>query len=116
MKDIAKMNFSEFCEYLDGEGYNRFDPVLSYDEFTVYLDIETGKYYFLEGGEGDADEFFEVELAAVLLYDENHDIKLKKGETLQHLFNCCACGEEVTDEGIKYMWFSRVDAEEEEDE
>ncbi len=115
MKEIAKMNFSEFCEYVNGEGYERFDPILSYDEFTVYSDLETGRYYYLEGGENDADEFFEVELAASLYYDVNHDIKLKRGETLDYLFDCCVCGENITDDNIQYLWFKCKETEEDED-
>ena len=112
MKDIAEMNYSEFCEYLNGEGYDRFEPVLSYDEFAVYLDRETGRYYYLEGGENDADEFYEVELVATLFYNVNNDIRLERGETLDYLFDCCVCGEYITDDNIQYRWFKRKETKE----
>ncbi len=104
-KDIAQMDYSEFCEYLNGEGFDRFEVLLEYDDFTVYQDKKTSRFYYLEGGENDADEFFEVELAAVLVYDINHDIKLGQNETLELFFDCCVCGEQIFDDCIKYFWF-----------
>ncbi len=115
MKDISKMNYSEFCKYLEGEGYDRFEPILSYDEFAVFLDIETDRYYYLEVGEDDADEFFELDLAAILCYDEEHDIKIKKGERLSYFFDCCACGEYITDNNIQYLWFKKKESRKDED-
>ncbi len=111
MIDIAQMTYSEFCEYLDGDGYDRFEAILSYDTFAVYWDTDTERYYYLEGGENDASDFYEVELAATLRYDADHDIKLPKGEDLHHLFDCCACGEEICNDRINYLWFKKKDKE-----
>lgn len=102
--DISKMTYSEFCEYYDGEGYDRFEHILACDEFGVYKDKETEKYYYLEGGENDASDFFEVKLIAGLTYS----IEDESDATMANLFDCCCCGEYASDENIQYLWFDRV--------
>lgn len=106
--DIAKMNFSEFCEYVDGDGCDEVELILYYDYlFEIYREIKTGRYFYLEASENDASEFFEVELAASLCYDVNHDLQIKDCEELSRLFDCVACGERVCDDRIEYLWFAR---------
>lgn len=110
MKKVSDMNYSEFCEYLDGDGYDKFETILEYDEFCVYREIATGKYFYLEGGENDASDFFEVEPIATLIYDVNHDINEEDvQEHLIGLFECSCCGEYVKDDCIEYIWFQQVE-------
>ncbi len=106
-KDPSEMDYSEFCEYLDGEGYDRFEVILTYDDFTVYRETSTGRYFYLEGGENDASDFFELELSATLRYDELHDLQVKDGTILSTLFSCDVCGERVLDDRIEYLWFAK---------
>ena len=110
--NIKEMSYSDFCEYLDGDGYDRFESILAYDEFCVYKDKETNKYYYLEGGENDACDFFEVIVVARLIYDINHDINQDNIESLFNLFECCCCGEYVTDDKIEYLWFEEIKSKE----
>lgn len=92
---------------MDGDGYDKFDVILSYDDFTVYRETATGRYFYLEGGENDASEFYELELAAVLKYDVIHDLRVRDGTILSTLFQCAVCGERVLDDCIEYLWFVR---------
>lgn len=111
VEDFSGISYSEFCEYFSeyfSDNLDRFHLILDYEyNFFVYLDKETGKYYCLECSENDASDFFEVYPVAVLNYTIIHDIKIKDGEELSRLFDCCVCGEEVTDDEIRYWWFER---------
>ena len=110
MKEIKDMTYSEFCEYIDGDGYDRFEHILGYDDFSVYKDAADDKYYYLEEGENDASDFFEVELIAQLTYSGEHDLKLPSqhaGERMSVMFDCDCCGEQVRDDDIVYLWFKR---------
>lgn len=111
-KKIADMTYSEFCDYIDNtlEGDDRMDVVLGYDDFTIYEDLYHGGYYYLEGGENDASDFFEVELVARLTYSAEHDLilpKHKNEEIMHTLFDCDVCGENVLGDRIEYLWFKK---------
>ncbi len=109
-KDISKMDYSEFCQFL-AENDERFNIVLRYDDFTVYYDKQDNKFYYLEGGEDDASDFFEVEKICYLVYSAKNDLQIpheKAGEVLHSLFESDICGEAVFEDYIEYMWFKRV--------
>lgn len=107
IEDLSKMSYFEFSKYLSNKP-DRFQLILDYEyNFFVYMDKKTGRYYYLECPESDTSDFFEVYPVAVLNYTAIHDIRLKNGEELSRLFDCCICGEEVTDEKIRYWWFER---------
>ncbi len=110
-KDIAQMDYSEFCEYLNGEGFDRFEIILDYDFFTIYQEQESGRYFYLEESENDAYGFCEMELVACLLYDVKKDIQLKENETLDYLFDCTICGERFLGDRREYLWFNNKNAE-----
>lgn len=104
--DVSTMSYSDFCVALEEEDLDRFRAVLVEDEFYVFKDEHTGRYYFFERNDvNDASDFFEVYPVSSLTYDVNHDIKVKDGAKLASLFDCVCCGEEVSDETIKYWWF-----------
>ena len=108
IKDISKMSYSEFCEAVNL--MDNLVPVLIYSDFIVYTDTITGRYFYLECGENDASDFFELELVARLVYDINHDLSInhnEAGSTLSALFECDCCGEVVCDQAIYYLWFKR---------
>lgn len=109
-KDLTEMNFSEFCEYIDGEGCDTVEQVLYYENmFEIYREKETGRYFYLESAEDDASDFFEVSLAAQLLYDDDHDLLVKDGAELSKMFDCVVCGERACDNHIEYLWFAKKD-------
>ena len=89
---------------------DRFTLILEYDDFQVWLDTETKKFYYLEGGINDASECYEVKIIAQLKYDVKHDLQIDHataGQLLHELFRCDCCGEHVHAEGIEYLWFER---------
>lgn len=94
-------NYSELLEYIDNN--DNVKHILNYDNFAV-VEIDNEFWYF-EQGENDCDEFYKVELIAELIYDIENDIKIKTGDELHKLFDCDCCGECITDEDIRYMWF-----------
>ena len=93
-------NYSDFCRWLaDSDEYN---AILEYDDWSVVL-LKDGRYFYYEHlVEGDSDSFFQVVPIADLHYSVLNDIKLGKGETLDYLFDCDICGEQVKDEEIVY--------------
>ena len=108
-KEIWQMTQKEFSVYVKGQWFDRFEQVLDYEDFSVYKDKESGKYYYLEESENGAGKFFQVELIARLEYSKVHDINENADtEHLIHLFDCCCCGEYVSDNAIEYLWFDRV--------
>ena len=109
-KKIGEMTYSEFCLLLSEDIDDRFWVVLDYEDFKVFEDMEYGGYYYLEGGENDASDFFEVEKIACLEYSAEHDLMLpshKVGSILSTLFDADVCGEQVLDDSIEYLWFKR---------
>lgn len=108
--DVSKMTYSDFCEYADGEGYDRLVCVIAYDDFCVYKDKHTGRHYYLESGENDASDFFELEIIAWLRYDESNDLNSEvDGGCMSKLFpSCICCGEyKYPDGGKQYLWFRK---------
>lgn len=105
--NIATLGYSGFCTLLSEDTEDRFRVILDYDDFQVWEDTETHGYYYLERDENDASDFFEVVLVAVLTYSSIHDINEKNGERLSELFDCCCCGECVSDDKIEYLWFEQ---------
>lgn len=104
------MNFQELCELLSNDTRNRFELILSYDDFAIWKDSTNEKYYYLEGGINDASECYEVVVVARLQYDVLHDLQIEHkgaGELLHQLFVCDCCGEHIYDIGIEYLWFER---------
>lgn len=106
-KDIANMSYSEFTQLLADDAEDRFKIILDYEDFDVYLDKVTLRYFYLEKSENDASDFFELELIATLNYSVVNDLKIKDGAVLSTFFDCDVCGENVEDKGITYLWFKR---------
>lgn len=108
IKDYSKMTYSEFCEA--ASSIETLVALLIYEDFCVYTDTISGRTFYLEQGENDASDFFELELVAKLTYDINHDLIINHdnaGDVLCQLFDCDCCGEVVVDKAIHYMWFKR---------
>ena len=106
------MTYTQMCKLLSDDIDNRFELILGYDDFQVWLDTVTKKYYYLEGGINDASECYEVKIIAQLQYDIKHDLQIDHitaGQILHELFLCDCCGEYVHDEGLEYLWFDRCD-------
>ena len=105
------MNYQEMCRLLSEDIVDRFILILGYDDFQVWLDSKTEKYYYLEGGINDASVCHEVKIIAKLKYDVRHDLQIDHitaGQILHELFLCDCCGEYVHDEGIEYLWFDKI--------
>lgn len=104
----TRTSYSEFCQKLSEDICERYKLILGYDDFAVYQDRNTLKYYYLEGGENDASDFYEVELIATLSYSVINDLKIKgadAGIIMAQLFDCDVCGEHISDKQIEYLWF-----------
>lgn len=111
MEKLHFKTYSELCQFIDEvEGEIYIDKecycVLDYYDFKVYRCNH--QYFFKEIGVNDADRFCELELIAELEYSEEHDLRIKDAETLHSLFDCDVCGEQVTDDYIRYLWFKEV--------
>ena len=103
------MTYTKLCRLLDEDTDDRFSLILGYDDFQVWLDTKTKRYYYLEGGINDASDCFEVEIIARLKYDVKHDLQIDHataGQILHELFLCDCCGEYVHDKSIEYLWFA----------
>ena len=96
-KDFAEMSYSEFCEWLDlSDEFVEFP--LSYDEWAV---VQIGERYFFYTSpvESASCEFYEVELVATLNHDINHELNLKRGESISDVFECDMCGKKCVTMG-----------------
>ncbi|MEG2086126.1 MAG: hypothetical protein RR054_04450 [Clostridia bacterium] len=102
-----KLKFNDYSElslYID-EHYNEVEDIISYDNFSI---TKIGEQYFYmeESIEGDAEEFYEVEVIAELKYSIENDLNNEAtGASLAAMFECDCCGEYVTEDCIKYLWF-----------
>ncbi len=100
--------YSDIILALDGDP--EWECVLYYtDLFEIWRDPD-GKFWYLESSlEGDADEFFEVEIVARMEYSIENDIARGKDIYLHELFESDCCGEtDVLDDGrIFYYWFKQ---------
>ena len=107
------MSFSTYqglIEAINNDIDGLFELVLDYSDFQVFRDTASGRYYYVECGENDADEFFEVECVATLYYDITHDLQIdlaEAGSILSQLFDCDICGEAVLEDHFEYLWFKR---------
>lgn len=107
VEDFSGMPYSEFSKYLCNNS-DRFYIILDYDwDFFVYKDMKTKKYYYFETLANGASVSLEVYPVAVLEYTVMHDVQSEDGDELEELFDNFVCGEEVTDDGIRYWWFGR---------
>lgn len=105
MSDFSKMTYSEFC-LLISENDEKVEYVLEYDNFSV-VKISEKYYYYDHEEEADSDDFYEVEVVAKLYYSIVNDLKAEG--TLDYMFECCVCGEQVLDDKIIYWWFKAID-------
>lgn len=110
-KDYSKYSYAEFCNAIDED--DNLELILDYEDFCVWRDTLTGRYFYIETGENDASEFCELNLIAKLTYDVNNDLLVepyKSGEIMGKLFNNDCCGEHITDDFIECMWFKEASA------
>ena len=108
-KDYSKYSYAEFCNAIDED--DNLELILDYEDFCVWRDTLTGRYFYIETGENDASEFCELRLVAKLTYNVNNDLLVepyKSGEIMGKLFNNDCCGEHITDDFIECMWFKEV--------
>lgn len=111
MRDIKELTYSEFTQLVDEDTEGRFQLILNYNDFQVYKETSTGRYFYIECGENDASDFEEVKLVACLTYDINNDLAFthENAEFMLHtLFDCNICGETINDDAIKYLWFKII--------
>ncbi len=106
MKDIAEMNYSEFTQFLDGEGFARLEHIYDEEYFSIYLDKPTGRYFYLEGGENDASEFYELTLLARLELQVKFDICDAENE-LNYEFKAEIHAERTLGDRHEHFWFDR---------
>lgn len=106
----ASMSYAEFCSATNDNDQLILVLDEPYLEFQVWYDIPTQSYWYLEVGKNDASEFFEVEPIAELAYTVTAD--LRDDAEPSELFDCDCCGEYVTDDGISYVWFKKVERSE----
>lgn len=102
MKQLEKGESEVILDYAD-ENWD--------DGWLVVQDVKTHEYTYVNFDE-DEPEVYQVKLIASLAYDILHDVN-DDGSTLEGLFSNCCCGEQVTDDEIRYLWF---DYEEEDNE
>ena len=75
MKDYKNMSYSDFCELISDDIDENLELLLdcSSDGFLIYHDKKENRYFYLEYAEGDASEFFELDLVATLEHDLRFD-------------------------------------------
>lgn len=108
-KDYSKYSYAEFCNAIDED--DSLELILNYEDFCIWRDKLTGRYFYIETGENDASEFCELRLVAKLTYDANNDLLVKPskcGEIMSNLFDCDCCGEYVADDHVEYVWFKET--------
>lgn len=72
----------------------------------IYKHIPSERYFYVEDyGEDGMINAVEVELAAYMRYDENHDVKVRP--MLDVIFTNDCCGEYIGNGFIEYRWFVR---------
>lgn len=101
---MKNLTYSEFCLWID-ENDDKVEYILEYDDWSVVL-IDGHYYYYEHEVEGDSDEFYEVQPIAQLYYNIVNDIKTT--DSLDDLFDCDVCGEQVCDDELVYWWFKEV--------
>lgn len=105
MKDISDMNYSEFCLFVDGIENDYVESVICTDDYIIYHDTKNNRYYYLEAGENDASEFYELDLVATL---ECH-LRFDTNEIdYENLFESdCGGFIYVDNNHIRYYWFKK---------
>lgn len=105
---FAKFNtYNEFMKFI-ADNTDEIQYILDYDDFAVVEiinDIGLHEYWFYSNEE---ETYCKVEIMAELTYDVNNDLQIKDETILHTLFDCYCCGEQVKDNGIKYLWFKAV--------
>ena len=105
-KDYSKMSFTEFNFAIDED--DNLSLVIDSDDWQIWRDIESNRYFYIETGINDASDFYEVVPLAKLDYSIIYDIQCDK-ETLINMFDSYDfSGEEVTNDKITYWWFIRA--------
>ena len=108
MLDYTKMTFTEFNNAIDEDLENRLHLTIDAEDWQIWKDTKSGKFFYIESGTNDASDFYEVRPIARLEYDVLNDIQCKP-ETLFDLFkDYDFCGEQVTENKIIYWWFKEV--------
>lgn len=112
LENIDKMGYSEFCVAISEDTSNRFRVVLEFEDFQIWS-VDGVRYFYLETDENDASDFYELELVASLNYDISHlwNDSAENCKMLADLFDNDYCGEVVSDDEIRFLWFKRKQKE-----
>lgn len=108
MKSVDEMTYSDFCSAISEDTDDRFRVVLEFEDFQIWA-VDGVRYFYLESGENDASDFYELELVASLNYDISHLWKDsdENCKMLANLFDNDYCGEVVSGNEIRLLWFKR---------
>ncbi|MBQ7818585.1 MAG: hypothetical protein IJ341_02690 [Bacteroidales bacterium] len=108
MKDYKEMSYSDFCELISDDIDENLDLFLdcSSNGFLIYHDKKENRYFYLEYvEEGDAGEFFELDLVATLEHHRRFDSNYSQ---LEYLFESdCGGYVSVDNNHIRYYWFKK---------
>ena len=99
--------YNEFMKFI-ADNTDEIQYILDYDDFAVVKitnEIGLDEYWFYSNEE---ETYCKVEIMAELTYDVNNDLQIKDETILHTLFDCYCCGEQITDDEIKYLWFKAV--------
>lgn len=113
LENFDKMGYSEFCLAISEDTSNRFRMLFEFDDFQVWV-VDGERYFHLETGENDASDFYELELVASLNYDAKYLWLVWTDENrrvFENLFDNDCCGEVVSDDEIRLLWFKRKQKE-----
>ena len=109
-KPYSEMSYAEFCTAIDEDDNLSLLFENKDEEWQVWRDNKSNKFFYIESGINDASDFYEIVPVARLYYDdvdcvsESHDI-----DTLIDMFDCDLCGEETLGDSLMIWWFKRLE-------
>lgn len=95
------MTKNEFLDLIISQDNVSVSSILHYADFDVvkigYDYSHINEYYYISN-----DEVTKVEIIAQLRYDFGYQ---PKEDDLYDLFECLCCGEQIEDDGMRFLWF-----------
>lgn len=114
--EFDKMTFEEFNNLIDNDTEHKLHLVLDDCDWQIWKATVANKescvsrFFFIETGENDASDFYEVVPIAKLEYSIVNDVQCEDQVFFDMFDDYDFCGQEINDDNAAIWWFKKLES------